>query len=72
MDPHGPEELVAAARAASVGDERVLAALRNVPRALFVPPSQVDRAYVDAPLPIAHEQVTTQPSLVAKMVEGWR
>jgi protein-L-isoaspartate(D-aspartate) O-methyltransferase len=70
MDTQGPEKLVAAARAAGVGDERVLEALRNVLRALFVPPSQVDRAYVDAPLPIAHAQVTTQPSLVAKMVEA--
>ena len=70
MDPAGPENLVAAARDAGVGDERVLEALRSVPRALFVPPSQIDRAYADAPLPIAHSQVTTQPSLVAKMVEA--
>jgi protein-L-isoaspartate(D-aspartate) O-methyltransferase len=70
MHASGPENLVAAARAAGVGDERVLAALRSVPRALFVPPSQIDRAYVDGPLPIAHAQVTTQPSLVAKMVEA--
>jgi protein-L-isoaspartate(D-aspartate) O-methyltransferase len=28
------------------------------------------RAYVDAPVPIPHDQVTTQPSLVAKMVEA--
>jgi protein-L-isoaspartate(D-aspartate) O-methyltransferase len=55
---------------AGVVDARVLAALRDVPRALFVPPSQLDRAYEDAPLPIAHAQVTTQPSLVAKMVEA--
>jgi protein-L-isoaspartate(D-aspartate) O-methyltransferase len=65
-----PENLVAAARMAGVGDERVLEALRSIPRALFVPPSQVDRAYEDAPLPIAHSQVTTQPSLAAKMVEA--
>jgi protein-L-isoaspartate(D-aspartate) O-methyltransferase len=70
MHASGPDKLVAAARMAGVGDERVLAALRSVPRALFVPPSQIDRAYVDAPLPIAHAQVTTQPSLVAKMVEA--
>jgi protein-L-isoaspartate(D-aspartate) O-methyltransferase len=70
MHESGPETLVAAARMAGVGDERVLAALRSVPRALFVPPSEIDRAYTDAPLPIAHAQVTTQPSLVAKMVEA--
>ena len=70
MDARGPENLVAAARTTGVRDERVLAALRSVPRALFVPPSEIDRAYADAPLPIAHAQVTTQPSLVAKMVEA--
>jgi protein-L-isoaspartate(D-aspartate) O-methyltransferase len=70
MHASGPEDLVAASRTAGVGDERVLAALRSVPRALFVPPSQIDRAYEDTPLPIAHAQVTTQPSLIAKMVEA--
>ena len=70
MEVSGPEKLLAAASDAGVRDERVLEALRSVPRALFVPPSQIDRAYADAPLPIAHSQVTTQPSLVAKMVEA--
>jgi protein-L-isoaspartate(D-aspartate) O-methyltransferase len=65
-----PENLVAAARLAGVADDRVLDALPSVPRALFVPPSQIGRAYTDAPLPIAHGQVTTQPSLVATMVEA--
>jgi protein-L-isoaspartate(D-aspartate) O-methyltransferase len=70
MHTLGPENLVEAARLAGVRDERVLAALRAVPRALFVPPSLVDRAYADEPVPIAHGQVTTQPSLVATMVEA--
>ena len=70
MSVLGPENLVAAARLAGVRDERVLAALRSVPRALFVPVPLVDRAYADEPLPIAHGQVTTQPSLVAAMVEA--
>ena len=41
-----------------------------MPRARFVPADLTARAYVDEPLPIAHRQVTTQPSLVAKMVEA--
>jgi protein-L-isoaspartate(D-aspartate) O-methyltransferase len=53
-----------------VSDERVLEAYRRVPRAGFVPPDLVARAYVDEPLPIPHGQVTTQPSLVAKMIEA--
>jgi protein-L-isoaspartate(D-aspartate) O-methyltransferase len=62
------EELVAAARSAGVRDERVLAAIRAVPRSGFVPPELAGEAYVDEPIRIPHGQVTTQPSLVAKMV----
>ena len=64
------EPLVAAARAAGVTDERVLAAIEAVPRAEFVPAEWAERADVDAPIPIPHWQVTTQPSLVARMVEA--
>jgi len=53
-----------------VSDERVLDAFRRVPRAGFVPHELVGRAYVDEPLPIPHGQVTTQPSLIARMVEA--
>jgi protein-L-isoaspartate(D-aspartate) O-methyltransferase len=63
-----PADLVAAARAAGVTERRVLDAIAAVPRADFVPPGLAGRAYDDAPLPIPHEQVTTQPSLVAQMV----
>ncbi len=56
--------------ALGVRDPMVLRALRQVPRAEFVPPDRVGDAYVDAPIPIPHGQVTTQPSLVAKMVEA--
>lgn len=64
------EPLVAAALAAGVRDEGVLDALRAIPRAAFVPEHLVGLADVDEPLPIPHGQVTTQPSLVAKMVEA--
>jgi protein-L-isoaspartate(D-aspartate) O-methyltransferase len=64
------EDLVRAVAAKGVRDPRVLRALREVPRANFVPPDLVERAYLDGPLPIPHEQVTTQPSLVAMMVEA--
>jgi protein-L-isoaspartate(D-aspartate) O-methyltransferase len=64
------EPLVAAARAAGVEDERILGAIAAVPRAGFVPAHWAERADVDAPIPIPHWQVTTQPSLVARMVEA--
>jgi protein-L-isoaspartate(D-aspartate) O-methyltransferase len=63
-------DLVEAIRADGIRDERVLAAFGAVPRALFVPAQLTERAYADTPLPIPHEQVTTQPSLVARMVEA--
>ena len=66
----GREDLVRSVVAAGVGDDRVLEALRDVPRAGFVPPEVADQAYLDRPLPIPHGQVTTQPSLSAKMMEA--
>lgn len=64
------EDLVRAIAIEGVSDPRVLRALRRVPRAGFVPSGLVEGAYLDRPLPIPHGQVTTQPSLVAKMVEA--
>jgi protein-L-isoaspartate(D-aspartate) O-methyltransferase len=64
------EDLVRAARVVGVRDGRVLDAVRAVPRATFVPTDRVDEAYRDVPLPIPNGQVTTQPSLVARMVEA--
>lgn len=65
-----PQDLVKVIRRDGVRDPRLLAALEEVPRAAFVPLDLSDRAYVDEPLPIPHGQVTTQPSLVARMVEA--
>ncbi len=65
-----PSDLVAAARAAGIGDERVLEAIGVTPRAGFVPGDYVTAAYRDEPIPIGHRQVTTQPSLSARMIEG--
>ena len=62
--------LVAACRAAGVRDERVLAAIGAVDRTAFVPAGEEAGARRDAPIPIPHGQVTTQPSLVARMVEA--
>jgi protein-L-isoaspartate(D-aspartate) O-methyltransferase len=68
----GPEKLAAAAEAAGVADPRVLAAMRRTPRAEFVSAAYADRAYDDVPLPIPHDQVTTQPSLSAAMIAALR
>ena len=64
----GPEKLAVAARAVGVTDPRVLEAIRRTPRAAFVPSAYASRADDDAPVPIPHGQVTTQPSLSAAMI----
>src|SRR5215510_4997885 len=64
------DDLVHVIRAQGVIDQRVLDAFRVVRRADFVPPDLAPFAYEDRPLPIAHFQVTTQPSLIAQMVEA--
>lgn len=52
-----------------VEDADVLAAMRTVPRHLFVPESEVEAAYDDGPLPIGHGQTISQPYVVASMTE---
>ena len=64
------EDLVRAIAAEGVRDSRVLDVLREVPRSGFVPPDLAEWAYEDKPLPIGRSQVTTQPSLVARMIEA--
>ncbi len=46
---------------------RVLAAMRTVPRHLFVDENLRDEAYADHPLPIGHGQTISQPYIVALM-----
>jgi protein-L-isoaspartate(D-aspartate) O-methyltransferase len=67
-----PEFLVWAVEAEGIRDPRVLEAFRRLRREGFVPPTRAWQAYEDRPIPIAHGQVTTQPTLVARMVAGLR
>lgn len=50
-----------------IRDERVLAAMRHVPRHLFLPESQRAAAYDDRPVPIGDRQTISQPYMVAAM-----
>ncbi|MFN2454580.1 MAG: protein-L-isoaspartate(D-aspartate) O-methyltransferase [Pyrinomonadaceae bacterium] len=52
-----------------IQDERVLEAMRNVPRHSFVPDALQSRAYGDHALPIAEGQTISQPFIVARMSE---
>jgi len=65
-----PEDLVEVLMAEGIRDARILQAFREVPRELFVPPEFRALAYEDRPIPIPHGQVTTQPSLIARMIEA--
>ena len=56
--------------ARGVRDARVLAALRKVPRHLFVPPEEQGEAYNDYPLAIGHGQTISQPYIVGYMTEA--
>jgi protein-L-isoaspartate(D-aspartate) O-methyltransferase len=56
--------------ARGVRDERVLAAMRRVPRELFVPERVRDSAYEDGALPIGGHQTISQPYVVAWMVDA--
>ena len=54
-------------RRRGIDDMRVLAAMNEVPRELFVPPEQRRRAYRDGALRIAEGQTISQPWIVACM-----
>ena len=54
-------------KARGVDDPAVLAAMRKVPRHLFVPEKMRQMAYGDHPLPIGLGQTISQPLVVARM-----
>jgi protein-L-isoaspartate(D-aspartate) O-methyltransferase len=63
-----------AARVAKQGvkDTHVLDAVASVPRHLFIEPALSAQAYIDASLPIGHNQTISQPYIVARMIEVLR
>jgi len=52
-----------------IADDRVLAAVADVPRELFIARALQQFAYADRPLPIGGGQTISQPTLVARMCE---
>jgi protein-L-isoaspartate(D-aspartate) O-methyltransferase len=57
-------------QARGVADARVLEAMRQVPRHLFVPEDVRNYAYADEPLPIGEGQTISQPYIVGYMTEA--
>ncbi|HEX3111369.1 MAG TPA: protein-L-isoaspartate(D-aspartate) O-methyltransferase [Thermoanaerobaculia bacterium] len=55
--------------ARGIADERILKAMREVPRHRFVPPVVAVKAYGPGALPIGKGQTISQPYIVARMIE---
>ena len=64
------QQLVAHLRHFGIRDERVLWAMEQVPRHLFVDAAYQHAAYEDRPLPIGQDQTISQPYIVARMTEA--
>ncbi len=64
------ERLIQRLRAMGIRDERVLTAMLNIPRHVFVDEALASRAYEDTALPIGHSQTISQPYIVARMTEA--
>ncbi|HXR61755.1 MAG TPA: protein-L-isoaspartate(D-aspartate) O-methyltransferase [Solirubrobacterales bacterium] len=57
-------------RGRGIEDERVLAAMGEVPREAFLPSDLWGRAYADSALPIGEEQTISQPWIVAAICQA--
>lgn len=72
-DPYHAERLAMVRgqiEARGIGDERVLEAMRRVPRHAFLPRGLWNQAYEDYPVPIGPRQTISQPYIVAFMAEA--
>ncbi len=56
-------------QARGIRDARVIKAMLETPRHLFVPPASVSLAYMDQPAPIGYGATISQPYIVARMTE---
>lgn len=57
-------------RQRGIRDERLLAAMSTVPRHEFVSQENWNEAYADHPIPIAEKQTTSQPYMIAAMIQA--
>jgi protein-L-isoaspartate(D-aspartate) O-methyltransferase len=64
--------MVARVARQGVQDQMVLGALEAVPRHMFIDEALSAQAYIDASLPIGHQQTISQPYIVARMIEVMR
>ena len=64
------DRLIERLREEGIRDERVIAAMRGVPRHIFVDEALASRAYEDTALPIGAGQTISQPYIVARLTEA--
>jgi protein-L-isoaspartate(D-aspartate) O-methyltransferase len=65
----GRQKMVAELRARGITDARVISAMEQVPRDMFVPPEKITLAYTEDPLSIGHNQTISAPFIVALMTQ---
>ena len=68
--PRDQEELARAVDRTGLLDQRIVEAFRRVPRSGFVPEQLRAEAYRDRPIPIPEGQTTSQPTLIAHMIDA--
>jgi len=74
-DPHAEKRKAMVERdlkGRGIKDTKVLDVMGRIPRHLFVPGPQREKAYADHPLPIGEGQTISQPYVVALMSEALR
>jgi protein-L-isoaspartate(D-aspartate) O-methyltransferase len=64
------ERLIQRLREEGIENSKLLAAMLNTPRHIFVDEALASRAYEDTALPIGHGQTISQPYIVARMTEA--
>jgi len=57
-------------RSRGIQDERLLAAMRRVPRHEFISQEKWEQAYADHPVTIPEQQTTSQPYIIAAMIQA--
>ena len=67
--PNSQEGLARLVEREGLTDDRIAAAFRRIDRAEFVPEGLRGQAYKDRPVGIPEEQTTSQPSLIARMID---
>ncbi|MFP5325991.1 MAG: protein-L-isoaspartate O-methyltransferase family protein, partial [Acidimicrobiia bacterium] len=68
--PENRQDLARLIASMNLSDPRIAEAFLAVDRAGFVPPSLLEDDYLDRPVPIPESQTTSQPSLIALMIDA--